>query len=135
MADKSITISLMDPPYDSETTTTALRITEAALNKGIGVNVFAYEGAVMLTMKAQQAHPNPVKGTTVEDQQHPTTAGFISALFEKAGGDAQLQWINCGLCVDERGAADWIDGPKRGGPGDFYKWATESTNTLVIGTR
>jgi tRNA 2-thiouridine synthesizing protein D len=135
MADKSITISLMDPPYDSETTTTALRITEAALNKGISVNVFAYEGAVMLTMKAQQAHPNPVKGTTVEDQQHPTTAGFISALFEKAGGDAQLQWINCGLCVDERGAADWIDGPKRGGPGDFYKWATESTNTLVIGTR
>jgi len=135
MADKSITISLMDPPYDSETTTTALRITEAALNKGISVNVFAYEGAVMLTMKAQQAHPNPVKGTTVEDQQHPTTAGFISALFEKAGVDAQLQWINCGLCVDERGAADWIDGPKRGGPGDFYKWATESTNTLVIGTR
>ena len=104
MADKTLTVSLMDPPYDSETTTTALRIVEAALDKGISVNVFAYEGAVMLPMKAQQAHPNPVKGTTVEDQQHPTTAGFISALFEKAGGDAQLQWTNCGLCIDERGA-------------------------------
>ena len=135
MADKTLTVSLMDPPYDSETTTTALRIVEAALDKGISVNVFAYEGAVMLPMKAQQAHPNPVKGTTVEDQQHPTTAGFISALFEKAGGDAQLQWTNCGLCIDERGAADQIEGPKRGGPGDFYKWTQESTNTLVIGTR
>ena len=26
MSDKTITLSLMDPPYDSETTTTALRI-------------------------------------------------------------------------------------------------------------
>ncbi len=135
MADKTLTVSLMDPPYDSETTTTALRIVEAALDKGISVNVFAYEGAVMLTMKGQQAHPNPVKGTTAEDQRHPTTAGFISALFEKAGGDAQLQWTYCGLCVDERGAADCIEGPKRGGPGDFYKWTQDSTNTLVIGTR
>ena len=135
MSDKTITLSLMDPPYDSETTTTALRIANAALDKGISVNVFAYEGAVTLTMKGQSAHPNPVKGTTVEDQQHPTTAGFIGALFEKAAGDVQFQWINCGLCVDERGAGDWIDGPRRGGPGDFYKWTQESTNTLVIGTR
>jgi tRNA 2-thiouridine synthesizing protein D len=135
MADKSITISLMDPPYDSETSTTALRIADAALSKGISVNVFAYEGAVTLTIKAQAAHPNPVKGTSVEDQNHPTTAGFIAALFEKAGGDVQFQWVNCGLCVDERGAAEWIEGPRRGGPGDFYKMSQETTNTLVIGTR
>lgn len=135
MAGKTLTISLMDPPYESATTTTALRIAEAALSKGISVNMFAYEGAVSLTMKGQAAHPNPVKGTTVEQQEHPTTSGFIAALFEKAGGDVQLQWINCGLCVDERGAGDWIEGARRGGPGDFYKWTQESTNTLVIGTR
>ena len=135
MAGKTLTISLMDPPYESGTTTTALRIVEAALSKGISVNMFAYEGAVSLTIKNQAAHPNPVKGTTVEQQEHPTTSGFIAALFEKAGGDVQLQWINCGLCVDERGAGDWIEGPRRGGPGDFYKLAQESTNTLVIGTR
>jgi len=132
MSDKTITLSLMDPPYDSETTTTALRIAEAALDKGISVNVFAYEGAVMLTMKAQQAHPNPVKGTTVEDQHHPTTAGFVGALFEKAAGDVQFQWINCGLCADERGANDAVPGPVRGSPKEFVEWINGSDQTLVI---
>jgi tRNA 2-thiouridine synthesizing protein D len=133
---KTLTISLMDPPYESETTTTVLRIIDAALRRGHNVNVFAYEGAVALPLKTQAAHPNPVKGTTAEEQHHPTTSGFISALFEAArAGGAKLDWVNCGLCVDERGATDWIEGVRRGGPADFVKMAQESTNTLVIGTR
>lgn len=136
MAEKTITISLMDSPYESETTTTVLRIAEAALSKGINVNIFAYEGAVTMTMRGQAPHPNPVKGTTIEQQEHPTTAGFIAALLEKgSAGGARFQWINCGLCVDERGAGDWIEGVKRGSPADFYRWSEESTSTLVIGTR
>jgi tRNA 2-thiouridine synthesizing protein D len=46
-----------------------------------------------------------------------------------------LTWINCGLCVDERGAGNAVDGVKRGGAGDFLKLALESTNTLVIPTK
>src|SRR6266849_8579769 len=110
MADKRITIALMDPPYESATTTTVLRLAAAALARGINVNVFAYEGAVLLTMRSQAPHPNPVKGTSVEVQDHPTTAGFIAALLELRSGDPQFQWINCGLCVDERGAGEWIEG-------------------------
>ena len=132
---RTLTIALMDPPYESETSTTALRIIDAALRKGIGVNVFAYEGAVNLTMKGQAAHPNPVKGTSAEEQDHPTTARFISGLFGMSGEAAKLDWVNCGMCVDERGAGEWIEGPRRGGPGDFYKFTQESTNTLVIGTK
>ena len=131
---RTLTIALMDPPYESERTTTALRIVDAALRKGINVNVFAYEGAVNLTMKGQAPHPNPVKGTSVEDQDHPTTARFVQGLFGMSHEGAKLDWINCGLCVDERGANDWVEGPRRGGPGDLFKWAQESTNTLVIGT-
>ena len=128
-----LTIALMDPPYESETTTTALRIVDAALRKGHQVNVFAYEGAVHLPTKEQIAHANPVKGTTVDQQEHPTTAKFISGLFKMS--DGRMGWINCGLCVDERGATSWVEGPKRGSPADFLKWSQESTNTLVIGTR
>lgn len=128
-----ITIALMDSPYESETTTTAMRIVDAALRKGHSVNVFAYEGAVSLSLKDQAQHPNPVKGTTVEQQDHPTTAKLIQGLFKIA--DGRLIWINCGMCVDERGATQWVEGPKRGGPGDFYKWTLESANTLVMGTR
>ena len=132
--ERTITIALMDPPYESETSTTALRIIDAALRKGINVNVFAYEGAVSLTLSAQSPHPNPVKGASLEEWDHPTTSRFIEGLFQKGAGGPTLDWINCGMCVDERGATEWIEGPRRGGPGDLLKWSNESTNTLVIGT-
>jgi tRNA 2-thiouridine synthesizing protein D len=47
----------------------------------------------------------------------------------------RLTWVNCGLCVDERGAANAVDGVRRGSPADFFKMAGESTNTLVIPTK
>jgi len=133
MKERRLTLALMDPPYESANSTTALRIISAALEKGIDVNVFAYEGAVCLPLKEQVPHANPVKGTTVEEEQHPTTKEFIASLL--AIGKDKLTWINCGLCVDERGATNVVEGVKRGSPADFFKMASESANTLVIPTK
>jgi len=130
---KTLTIAIMDPPYETAATTTALRIVDTALRQGNNVTVFAYEGAVNLTMRAQQPHANPVKGTSVEEEQHPTTKDWIASLFDLARKNgAKLDWINCGLCVDERGAGDWIEGPRRGSPKDFYEAALKSDGILVI---
>lgn len=130
---KSLTLALMDPPYETETTTTTFRIIDAALRHGHEVKVFAYEGAVNLSMADQAPHPNPVKNTSVEEEAHPTTKDWVAALFEL--GDGRLEWINCGLCADERGAGNSIDGPRRGGPPDFVEWVEGSDQTLVIPTR
>lgn len=136
MSKKTITLAIMDAPYESANSTTALRIANAALHKGHNVNVFAYEGAVSLTMRTQAPHANPVKGTTVEQEQHPTTKDWVGALFQLANEkQAKLDWVNCGLCVDERGAGEWIEGPRRGGPKDFLDASTASDATLVIPTR
>ena len=135
MAEKRLTIALMDPPYESANTTTAFRIIASALQKGIHVNVFAYEGAVNLAFSEQAPHANPVKGTTVEEEDHPTTKNFVTALLEMGKSDPLLTWVNCGLCVDERGAGNAVSGVKRGGPPDFLRMAQESTHTLVIATR
>jgi len=135
MSDTTLTVAIMDAPYEAAASTTAFRIIAAALGKGINVNVFAYEGAVSLTMKEQAPHPNPVKGTSVEEEEHPTTKDLVASLLELGKGEPKLTWVNCGLCVDERGTGNWIDGVKRGGPPDFFKMAVESTNTLVIPTR
>jgi len=135
MSEKRLTLALMDPPYESANSTTALRIVSAALKKGIHVNVFAYEGAVSLPLKEQAPHANPVKGTTVEEEDHPNTKNFISSLMELGKGNPLLNWVNCGLCVDERGAVNVVDGVKRGSPADFLKMAQDSTNTLVIPTK
>jgi tRNA 2-thiouridine synthesizing protein D len=135
MADRTLTLAIMDAPYEAAASTTAFRIIASALERGVNVNVFAYEGAVSLTMKEQAPHANPVKGTSVEEEDHPTTKDLVAALVELGRSEPRLSWVNCGLCVDERGAGNWIDGVKRGGPADFLKMTLESTNTLVIPTR
>ena len=135
MNERTLTLALMDPPYESANSTTALRIISAALQKGINVNVFAYEGAVCLPLKDQAPHANPVKGTSVEEEDHPTTRAFVSSLLAMGKDKPLLTWVNCGLCVDERGAMNVVDGVRRGSPADFFKMASESTNTLVIPTK
>ena len=130
---QTLTVAIMDPPYESARSTSALRLVAAALEKGVSVTVFAYEGAVSITMKDQKPHENPVHGTSCEAEAHPTTKDWVGALFSlaKARG-TKLDWINCGLCVDERGAGSWIDGPRRGSPKDFVAASLSSEQTLVI---
>lgn len=133
---KTLALLLMDPPYESANSTTALRIIDAAINQGHHVRVFAFEGAVALTMQGQEAHPNPVHGTDCEAENHPLPRAFVAALFEQAKAKGvEFEWVNCGFCVDERGAGDWIAGPRRGGPPDFKKMLDESDTTLVIPTK
>ena len=46
MADKkTLTFALMDVPYESARTTTALRLLDIAARRGYNIHVFAYEGA------------------------------------------------------------------------------------------
>ena len=135
MKERTLTVALMDPPYESANSTTAFRIIHAALEQGINTNVFAYEGAVCLSLKDQAPHANPVKGTSIDDEEHPTTKAFVSSLLAMGVDKPRLTWVNCGLCVDERGASNAVEGVRRGSPADFFKMAGESTNTLVIPTK
>ena len=137
MADKkTLTFALMDAPFEDARSTTALRLMDIAARRGYNINVFAYEGAVYLPFAQQAAHPNAVHGHDVEEEDHPLPKEWVEALMketEKNGG--KLDWVNCGLCVDERGAADSIEGVRRGTPGDLWKMSTESDNTLIIPTK
>jgi len=137
MADKkALTFVLMDPPYENPRSTTALRLVDAALKRGYDVNVFAYEGAVNLAFAKQVPHANAVHGRDVEQEDHPNPKDWVAALFRAAGDKgAKLDWIQCGLCVDERGAGECIDGPRRGTPADLVKFVEASDNTLVIPTK
>jgi tRNA 2-thiouridine synthesizing protein D len=136
MAKKVLTFAIMDPPYESARTTTVMRLIDIAVRRGYDVNVFAYEGAVYLPFAKQTAHANAVHGHDLAQEDHPVTHLWVGAVMveaKKRGG--KVDWVNCGLCVDERGAGESIDGVRRGSPGDFWKFAEASDNTLVIGTR
>lgn len=133
---KTLTFAFMDPPFENERTVTFFRLLDAALARGANVNVFAYEGAVALSFARQQPHGNSVHDHDTEQEAHPLTRDWIAALQQKAASRGlTFTWVNCGLCVDERGVNEAIDGCGRGGPPDLWRQAINSTNTLTIGTR
>jgi tRNA 2-thiouridine synthesizing protein D len=133
---KTLTFVLMDPPYENARTTTALRLIDIATRRGYDVNVFAYEGAVNVAFAKQTPHANAVHGRDVEQENHPVPKDWVAALFRQAESTgAKIDWVQCGLCVDERGATECIPGPRRGTPADLVKFAEASDNTLVIPTK
>jgi tRNA 2-thiouridine synthesizing protein D len=132
----TLTFAFMDPPFEHERTVTFFRLLDAALDRGANVRVFAYEGAVALAFALQQPHGNAVHGRETAQEAHPLTREWIAALQRKAAAqDLAFEWINCGLCVDERGVNAVIDGCGRGGPPDLWRYASSALNTLTIGTR
>jgi tRNA 2-thiouridine synthesizing protein D len=136
MAKKTLTFALMDGPYETARSTTALRLIDIAARRGYDINVFAYEGAVGLAFAKQAPHANAMHGRTVEEEDHPLPKRWIEAVMAEAkknGGT--VDWVNCGLCVDERGTTEAVDGVRRGSPADLWAFAQQSDNTLVIPTR
>lgn len=134
--EKILTFAFMDPPFESEQTVTFFRLLDAALNQHAHIKVFAYEGAAALSFSKQAQHGNSVHGNNTDEEAHPLTKDWIKALQTKAArNNLTFEWINCGLCVDERGVNDVIAGCGRGGPADLWRYASQSFNTLTIGTK
>jgi len=132
----TLTFVLMDPPYETARSTTAMRLIEIATKRGYKVNVFAYEGATCLPFAKQMPHANSVHGRDVQEEHHPNPKDWVLALIRQAeqnGG--KLDWINCGLCVDERGVGECVEGIRRGGPPGLHLFVEESDNTLIIPTK
>jgi len=133
---KTLTFSITDPPYENARSTTALRLISLAIERGYDVNVFAYEGAVALPFAKQAPHANAVHQRDAAEENHPNPKDWIAAvLAEAATRGRKLDWVNCGLCADERGVSESIPGTRRGSPADLLKFVEESHNTLVIPTK
>lgn len=131
----TLTFALMDAPFEASRTATVFRLIDSALDRGFNINVFAYEGAVYLPLAMQEQHPNAAHGRNIEEEDHPLPREWVAALLQKARRKGvSFEWVNCGLCVDERGAHEAIEGVRRGSPADFWTMATSSDNTLVVGT-
>jgi tRNA 2-thiouridine synthesizing protein D len=89
MADKkTLTLALMDPPYENARSTTALRLIHIAAKRGYDINVFAYEGSVFLAFAKQKPHPNAMHGRNVEEENHVLTKDLVSSLIEETKRNA-----------------------------------------------
>ena len=84
----------------------------------------------------QLPHPNPVHGKNLAEENHPTTKDQVAALLAVAAKNGgKVDWVNCGMCVDERGVNEFVPGTRRGSPADFQAFTDSSDNTLVIPTK
>src|SRR5262245_40579075 len=115
MSKKTLTFVLMDAPYENARTVTALRLIDIAARRGHDIKVFCYEGAVAHSFVRQAPHANAVHGRDVAQEDHPLPKDWVLALIEtaKAAGGS-VEWMNCGLCVDERGVGEVVPGVTRG---------------------
>src|SRR5207244_13343934 len=103
----TLTILFMDPPHESATSTTVLRIIDAAIRKGHNVNVMAYEGATATTYTTQKTHAKD----------------WVAALVEPAAArGVKLDWMRSAVDEEERGYHQaQLAGTRRGSPVDFYQ--------------
>ena len=115
-----------------ENLTTAFRILGAMAQRGHNINLFAYEGASGLAFKRQAPHANPVHGKNAAEENHPTTKDQVTALLALAAQNGgKVDWVNCGMCVDERGVGEFA-ARRRGSPADFHAFCEASDNVLAI---
>ena len=74
-------------------------------------------------------------GKDLAEENHPTTKDQVAALLalaEKNGG--RIEWVNCGMCVDERGVGEFVAGTRRGSPADFHAfWEAVLAGLLILG--
>lgn len=135
-AKKSLTFALMDAPFENARTVTAFRLIDLAVKRGHDVTVFCYEGAAAHAFMKQTAHPNAFHGRDAAQEEHPLPREWTAAILESAKATgSKVDWINCGMCVDERGVMEMVPGTRRGSPADLAKASEASDNTLIIGTR
>ena len=81
---RCLTFAMMDGPFESARTVTALRLIDAALDRGHNVNVFAYEGARGLRFARQTAHANATHGRDVAQEDASAAADVDRAGWWRA---------------------------------------------------
>jgi tRNA 2-thiouridine synthesizing protein D len=76
-----LTFGIMDPPFESERSTTFFRLLAICAERGYEASVFAYEGAVHLAFDRQTPHGNAIHDTTTEAENHPLPKDWLRELM------------------------------------------------------
>lgn len=128
---RDVLLLLLGSPYESDLTTTLMRLVESALGQGHRLVVWACGGATALTVKTMgRSKPrNPLRPGV----HYPSTARIVGALV--AGSEGRLRWYVCRQCMEERGATAQIAGVKVQPPFCFLPCLEEADVCLSLGIK
>jgi hypothetical protein len=132
----SLFFGVMGSPYESELTTSLLRLVAAALDSGHRVTVWTCGGATTLTRVALGDH-KPKNLLDVlggfPDRTYASTAALVRALAERSEG--RLQWYVCRHCAEERGALDQIAEARVQPPMRFVQHLERCDFPVIMGVK
>jgi hypothetical protein len=131
---RSFFFGLMGTPYQSDLTTSLMRMVHEALTQGHDVVVWTCGYGTMLTQRTLIRPPDPLLGPSESaDRHNPTTAAMVQGLIDFSGG--RLQWFVCRYCMEERGASNQIEEVTVKIPFTFQHYLNKADVPLVLGVK
>ncbi len=130
---RKVTLILSTGSYLREAPTTVLRLVEKLLERGIEVNVWAFEEAITLTNRDQIEHSEPPSLRKVIGDKHAYIGKFIDQLLRAGLHTSKLNWVTCILCAQERGVEHHqMNGVMIGTLGDLWKFVQSADQVIAI---
>lgn len=129
VASCDVLITLMGAPHDSDQLTSVLRLTQALLDEGAHVQVWACGYATMLTQRSlsDRKPRNVAEWSTA----YPSTAALVRGLMTTHPD--RMRWYGCKACSEHRGATDHIEEVRMRPPYAFAAHVAAATTTVFIG--
>ncbi|MFD9375454.1 hypothetical protein ACFWBH_07915 [Streptomyces sp. NPDC059999] len=124
-----VLITLMGAPHASDQVTSALRLTQALLERGATVQVWTCGYATLLTQRAL-GRDKP-RDLADWNREHPSTATLAEELLTAYEG--RLYWYGCRFCSDDRGAVDHLPQVVLRPPGGYAANVAAADKTLLLG--
>ncbi len=132
----SIFIGVMGAPYESELSTTVLRLVDAAIAQGHHIVIWTCGGATSLTQRTLGVSKprnllelTPGKTATY----YPSTAALIQGLLFT--GKGRLRWYVCRHCMEERGTTDQIAEVEVKSPFRFLHHLEQADKAMILGVK
>ncbi len=119
----ALTFAIMDAPFENSRTVTMFRIDRGSARTQDTTSMSSPTRARSRSpSRGRRRMQTPCTGATLRRRTIRCRAcGSRRCSRSRAKQGRKLDWVNCGLCVDERGVAEAIEGVRRGSPADFWK--------------
>lgn len=124
-----VLLVVMGAPHESDLVTSVLRLTQALLEQGAVVSVWACGNATLLTRESLGARKP--RNLAAWEVRYPSTVTLVRELMTAFPG--RLNWFGCRYCSDDRGADDHVPEIRIGTPSHFPKHVTSSKQTIFMG--